>query len=58
MFLRNDGKDIKAIAAGDTTALCRVYERYRNEIYRYALSIIKNGQLAEDILQDTIIKVY
>lgn len=58
MFLRNDGKDIKAIAAGDTAALCRVYERYRNEIYRYALSIIKNGQLAEDILQDTIIKVY
>lgn len=58
MFLNNDGKDIKAIAAGDAAAMCRVFERYKNEIYRYALAITKSRHLAEDVLQDTIIKIY
>lgn len=29
-----------------------------NEIYRYALAITKSRHLAEDVLQDTIIKIY
>lgn len=33
------------------------YERYKNGIFRYALSITKNTHLAEDVLHDTFVKV-
>lgn len=33
------------------------YEQYKNGIFRYVLSIIKDPHLAEDILQDTFLKV-
>lgn len=32
------------------------YEQYKNGIFRYALSITKDTQLAEDVLQDTFVK--
>jgi len=33
------------------------YEQYKNGIFRYALSITKDSHLAEDVLQDTFLKV-
>ena len=33
------------------------YEKYKNGIFRYTLSITKNTQLAEDVLHDTFVKV-
>lgn len=33
------------------------YGRYKNGIYRYALSITKDPYLAEDVLHDTFVKV-
>ena len=33
------------------------YEKYKNGIFRYALSITKNTHLAEDVLHDTFVKV-
>ncbi len=33
------------------------YEQYKNGIFRYALSITKDPQLAEDVLQDTFLKL-
>lgn len=41
----------------DRSAVGSLYEQYKNGIYRYALSILKNSQLAEDVLQDTFIKL-
>jgi len=35
----------------------RWYEQYKNGIFRYILSITKDPQLAEDVLQDTFVKV-
>ena len=32
------------------------YEQYKNGIFRYALSIMKDAHLAEDILHDTFVK--
>lgn len=34
-----------------------LYEQYKNGIYRYALSIMKDSREAEDILHDTFVKV-
>lgn len=33
------------------------YEQYKDGIFRYALSITKDPHLAEDVLQDTFLKV-
>lgn len=41
----------------DRTAVGSLYEQYKNGIYRYALSILKDPQLAEDVLHDTFVKL-
>lgn len=33
------------------------YERYKTGIYRYALSILRDHHLAEDVLQETFVKL-
>jgi len=33
------------------------YEQYRTGIYRFALSILKDPQLAEDVLQETFLRI-
>lgn len=33
------------------------YERYKNPIFRYALSILKDPHLAEDVLQETFLRL-
>lgn len=33
------------------------YERYKTGIFRYALSILKDSALAEDVLQETFLKL-
>ena len=55
MFFDNEGKNLRAIAAGDTAALRRLYEKYRNEMYRYAFSVLRSHQTAEDIVHDAFI---
>lgn len=42
----------------DKNALANLYEEIRIPVYSFALSIVKNPSVAEDILQDTIIKIY
>lgn len=42
------------MAADQVRAL---YEQYKNGIYRYALSITKDHDLAEDVLHDTFVKL-
>ncbi len=57
MFFDDEGKNLRAIAVGDPVAIRQLYEKYKDDIYRYALSITRDAQMAEDILHDTIIKV-
>lgn len=47
--------DIHAIAAGSNAAFCRIYDKYNSIMYRYAYSILKDHQAAEDIVQDSLI---
>ena len=49
---------ILQIADGDRTALKMLYESISGNIYGYALSVIKNRDDAEDILQETFLKVF
>lgn len=46
------------MAQGDMQALCRLYERTRTAVYGFALSILKKPADAEDVLQDTYIRLF
>lgn len=46
------------IAAGETTALEKLYDLTSASVYGFALSILQNRQDAEDVMQDTYIKIY
>lgn len=43
------------IADGDGEAFRRLYEHFKNPIYRFALSIVKDRTLAEDAAQETFL---
>lgn len=49
---------IAKIAEGEQDALALLYEQTHAAVYGFALSILKNRQNAEDILQDTYIQIW
>lgn len=46
------------MAAGDSSALAALYEEASPAVFGFALSILKNRQDAEDVLQDCFISAY
>ena len=53
-----DDKLIKDIAKGSMEALHTLYEKINKSVYAFALSITKNPHDAEDVLQETFLKIY
>jgi len=53
-----DDELILRIAEGDREALSLLYEAMSRGIYGFALSITKNSHDADDVMQETFIKVY
>ena len=49
---------LDALRNGDQAEFARVVEAYSGYIYRLAMKMLQNSQDAEDILQETFIKVY
>ena len=49
---------IAQIAVGDREALAMLYRETRSAIYGFSLSICKNVQDAEDVLQDVYVRVF
>jgi RNA polymerase sigma-70 factor (ECF subfamily) len=49
---------IAAIVAGDSNALEQLYDRYGSVVYRVALRMLKNPELAEDIVQEVFWRVW
>lgn len=48
---------IAAIAAGDMDALRRLYEAVSGQVYGFALSLVRDPHDAEDVLQDTFLRI-
>lgn len=48
---------VQAFVKGDQSAIEVLINRHRNKVYTYILLTIKNQQLAEDLFQETFIKV-
>ena len=46
------------VAAGDRDSLAELYGRTRAAVYGLALSYLKNGQDAQDITQDTFVRIW
>ena len=49
---------IQKIANGDRTALATLYERHREAVFGYALSTLRDRDLAEDVLQEAFLQVW
>lgn len=52
-----DHELINGFVNGDVSALETLINRHRQKVYSYILMLVKKPQLAEDIFQDTFIKV-
>ncbi len=53
----NDNLLVQKFIDGDQSAIETLILRHKNRVYTYIVLIVKNQQLAEDIFQDTFIKV-
>ncbi|HYQ55816.1 MAG TPA: sigma-70 family RNA polymerase sigma factor [Draconibacterium sp.] len=53
----NDNELVQKFIQGDQKSLETLIVRHKSRIYSYILLIVKNQDLAEDIFQDTFIKV-
>lgn len=49
---------LSGVAAGDREALAQLYRRTRTAVYGLALSYLKNAHDAQDVTQDTFIRVW
>lgn len=49
---------IAAIAQGDSSALEVLYDRYSSIVYRMALRMLKNRELAEEVVQEVFWRVW
>jgi RNA polymerase sigma factor (sigma-70 family) len=55
--LRSDNELVKNFTEGDRNSIEVLITRHKNRVFSYILLIVKNQELAEDIFQDTFIKV-
>lgn len=53
-----DESIILRIAGGDKSALSMLYLNTKNAVYCFALSILRNKETAQDVMQDTYIQVW
>jgi RNA polymerase sigma-70 factor (ECF subfamily) len=58
MTTNNDQAIINQIIEGDTNAFTVLVDRYKNLVFTLALQMLKNREEAEEVSQDTFIKVY
>ncbi len=58
MMSETDADLVLRLRSEDLTALGVLFERYRAQVYRTAFAITHDADAAEDILQDTLLKVY
>ena len=53
-----DAALMRRIASGDETALAAVYHRYAKLVYSVALRVLRNADVAEEVLQDIFYQLW
>lgn len=56
-YHRSDHELVKQFINGDQSCIEQLIHRYKSKVYTYIILIVKNQHLAEDIFQETFIKV-
>lgn len=54
----DDAKLVARVAQGDGGAFRELYERFAGRVFRYALTLLRDRHLAEDVVQETMIAVW
>lgn len=49
---------LKLVAEGDRNAFTQIYNNYRNKIYSIAFELTESTTVAEEIVQDTFLKIW
>lgn len=57
-FLKDENALLEGIAKGDTQAFTVVYNFYQPRIYSFCLPILHSELLAEEVVQETLLKVW
>lgn len=53
-----DRELVARVARGDGEAFRELYARYADRVFRYALTILRNRHLAEEVAQETMVAVW
>jgi len=56
--VNDDASLVAAIAQGDSQALALLYERHARGVYSLALRLLSDGPAAEEVVQETFIKLW
>ena len=51
-------EDVDAARNGDADAFCRIYEQYKDRLYRYAFYRLGNAQDAEDAVSECVLSAF
>jgi len=54
----SDEEIVAAVIAGDSELYVNLVQRYQKALFRYALSLVSDHDVAQDIVQDAFIKAY
>ena len=54
----NDQDIINLVLAGDTNAFAALVDRFKDLVFTLSLKMLQNRQEAEEVAQDTFVKVY
>jgi len=52
-----DIEDWKSYCQGDSSAICRIYDRNADKLYSFCLYLCGDVQLSEDVLQDSFLNL-
>lgn len=56
--MAEDRELLSRVAEGDEAAFRRLYERYATRVFRYALTILRDRHLAEEVVQESMVAVW
>ncbi len=57
-MMLNEQQVIELLQSGDKKAISLLYDRYSAALYGVACQVVKSEELAQDVLQDTFIKIW
>lgn len=56
--MAEDRELLSRVAARDEAAFRQLYERYADRVFRYALTMLRQRRLAEEVVQETMVAVW